>query len=140
MRKLLFIVILTFSAISCKETAKSDSNVKTINIEDLKPGPIANESLSEEQLEKIQFIQKTFSEVYPVSLEETITNFKRDQNPDNEIEIWLNMAETFQPFVLKNQGEENFEARKEAFTLVLMRSMMPEKEAVSNSKMKLEKF
>jgi hypothetical protein len=50
------------------------------------------------------------------------------------------MAETFQPFVLKNQGEENFEARKEAFTLVLMRSMMPEKEAVSNSKMKLEKF
>ena len=137
MRNFIFIVILTALLISCKEKTKPDSSVQNTNIENLIPGPIVNESLNEEQLDKIKFIQETFNEVYPVSLEETITNFKRDQNPDNEITVWLNMANTFKPFVLDNLGQEKLEVRKEAFKLILMRSMMPEKEAIISSDLKL---
>ncbi|MEP1488454.1 MAG: hypothetical protein ABJL44_16490 [Algibacter sp.] len=137
MKKIILIAILTVSIISCKEKKKSASNTETINIENLTPGPIVHESLNNEQLEKIKFIQKTFNEVYPISLEETITNFKRDQNPNNEINIWLNMSKTFQSFALKNSGEEKIEVRKEAFKLILMRSMMPEKEAISSSDLKV---
>ena len=136
MRKFILITTLTFSIISCKEKTKSNSNVETTNIENLTPGPTVHESLNEKQLEKIKFIQETFDEVYPVSLEETIENFKRDQNPDNEINIWLNMAKTFQPFANQNSGEEKLEIRKEAFKLILMRSMMSEKEAISSSELK----
>jgi hypothetical protein len=32
-------------------------------------------------------------------LEETITDFKRDLNPDNEIKIWLTMAEAYQNYL-----------------------------------------
>lgn len=137
MRKFILIAILTVSIFSCKEKNKPDANVQNTNIESLTPGPIVHESLNKEQLDKIKFIHETFNEVYPVSLEETITNFKRDQNPDNEIIVWLNMAKTFQPFVTENSGEEKLEVRKEAFKLILMRSMMPEKEAISSSDLKL---
>jgi hypothetical protein len=137
MRKFILIALLIVSVISCKEKTESDSNAETTNIEDLVLGPIVHESLSEKQLENIKFIQEIFNEVCPISLEETITNFKRDQNPDNEINVWLNMAKTFQSFVLRNLGEEKLEVRKEAFKLILMRSMMLEKEAIISSELKL---
>ena len=136
MRKYILITILIFTIISCKEKKKSN-NIETTNIENLTPGPIVNESLSKEQLEKIGFIQETFNEVFPVSLDETITNFKRDQNPDSEINIWLNMAETFKLFASENSGIEKLEARKEAFKLILTRSMMSEKETINSSELKL---
>lgn len=137
MRKSLLISILTVSIFSCQETAKTDSNIQTIAIENLTPGPIVHNSLSESQLENIGFIQETFNEVYPVSLDETITNFKRDQNPDNEINVWLNMATTFKLFTSKNSEKEKMEVRKEAFKLILMRSMMSEEEAISSSELKI---
>ncbi|WP_064965802.1 hypothetical protein [Tenacibaculum ovolyticum] len=137
MRKLILIAILTTSIISCKENKTSNSNNKITNIENLIPGPIVHESLSNQQLEKIKFIQKTFNEVYPFSLEKTITNFKRDQNPDNEINVWLGMSKAFQMFALKNSREEKLKFRKEAFKLILMRSMMTEEEAINSSELKV---
>ena len=136
MRKYILITILIFAIISCKENKKSNI-IETTNIENLTPGPIVNESLSKEQLEKIGFIQETFNEVFPVSLDETITNFKRDQNPDSEINIWLNMAKTFKLFASENSGIEKLEVRKEAFKLILTRSMMSEKETINSSEPKL---
>ena len=47
------------------------------------------------------------------------------------------MAKTFQPFSTENSGEEKLDIRKEAFKLILMRSMMSEKEAKSNADLKL---
>lgn len=137
MRKFILIATLTVSIFSCKEKNEPDTNIQSTNIESLTPGPIVHGSLNKEQLDKIKFIQETFNGVYPVSLEETITNFKRDQNPDNEINVWLNMAKTFQPFATKNSGEEKLKIRKEAFKLILMRSMLPEKEATSSADLKL---
>jgi hypothetical protein len=136
MRKYILITILIFAIISCKEDKKSNI-IETTNIINLTPGPIVNESLSKEQLEKIGFIQETFNEVFPVSLDETITNFKRDQNPDSEINVWLNMAKTFKLFASENSGIEKLEVRKEAFKLILTRSMMSEKEAINSSESKL---
>ncbi|MBL7560742.1 hypothetical protein JAO71_13115 [Olleya sp. YSTF-M6] len=72
-----------------------------------------------------------------MSLEETISNFKRDQNPDNEISIWLNMAKVFKVFTLENVEHQKLEVKKEAFRLILMRSMMSEKEAINKADLKL---
>ena len=137
MRKLLLMASLSVMIISCDETRTADSNVQTINIEDLSLGPIVHESLTEDQLSKIKLIQETLHEVYSVSLDETITNFKRDQNPDNEINIWLNMVDAYQPFAQNNSGPKKLEARKEAFKLILLRSMMPAGKAITNSELKI---
>ncbi len=136
MRKYILITILIFTIISCKEKKKSN-NIETTTIENLTPGPIVNKSLSKEQLKKIGFIQEAFNEVFPVSLDKTITNFKRDQNPDSEINIWLNMAKTYKSFSLENSGLEKLEARKEAFKLILTRSMISEKEVINSLELKL---
>jgi len=136
MRKYILITLLVFTIISCKEKKKSNI-IETINIENLTPGPIVNETLSKEQLEQIGFIQETFNEVLSVSLDETISNFKRDQHPDSEIDVWLNMAKTFKLFASENSGPEKLETRKEAFKLILVRSMMSEKETINSSELNL---
>ncbi len=130
MKKITLLSLLTISLFSCKKNGENNS---TINIENLQLSPVVHEKLNQEQLDKIKFIHKTFNEVYLVTLEETIKNFKRDQNPDNEINIWLNMAKTYESFALKNSEKEKLDLRKEAFKLILMRSMMSDKEAIKSS-------
>ena len=132
MKKYIFIALLAVSVISCKENKGPHSNN-----ESLVPGPIVHQSLTEAQLDKIKYIQETFYEVYPVTLDKTIENFKRDQHPDNEINVWLNMAKAFLPFAEKNAGQDKFKTRQEAFKLILMRSMMSEKEAIQSAELKV---
>ena len=78
--------------------------------------------------------RSSFADVYKISLEETITNFKRDQNPDNEIEVWLNMLKAYEKFVYKNGTQIELNKKTEVFKLILMRSMMDEKEAEFETK------
>ncbi|TSE10482.1 hypothetical protein [Aquimarina algiphila] len=137
MKNYIFLLIIIITIVSCQETKKENSDYQEIEVEKLTPGPIVNESLTDKQLDHIRTIHDTFLEVYPISLDETITNFKRDQNPDNEIEVWLAMAESYKNFVLKNKGDDQVEKRKEAFKLVLMRSMMSEEETVKKTEIKI---
>ncbi|WP_179009215.1 hypothetical protein [Winogradskyella forsetii] len=129
MKKYIIALLITLSFFSCQK--KNDENP---SIENITQGPIVKESLSNEQLNQITYIQRTFSEVFPISLEETITNFKRDQNPDSEIGIWLHMANAYENFSLKNSEENKLDLRKEAFKLVFLRSMMTEEEIMKNEK------
>ncbi|MEZ0129245.1 hypothetical protein AB9T88_05470, partial [Flavobacterium sp. LBUM151] len=85
---MIILLIIVIAFYSYKQFQKSEA-IKIVNIDTIKQGPIVHNELSNDQLEKIKKIQTTFSDVYKISLEETITNFKRDRNPDNEIEIWL---------------------------------------------------
>ncbi|RKS02858.1 hypothetical protein [Flavobacterium sp. 102] len=131
-------VLLIFLAIiisSCNFN-KAEDNVQTIDPKNIKLNEVIHDSLSKEQIHKIEKIQSTFAEVYPVSLEETITNFKRDQNPDSEIEIWLEMANTYEKY-LNSENKLDLKTKKEVFKLILSRSMMPEEEAIENSKLEI---
>lgn len=80
------------------------------------------------QLEKIMRIQRIFAEVNPSTLEETIDDFKRDQNPDSEIATWLAMANAYEKITLNNKGLD-INKKGEAYKLILMRSMENEADA-----------
>lgn len=99
-------------------------------IEDLKLHDIVHDSLTATQLDEIERIHKTFSEVNSSSLEETIDNFKRDQNPDREIAIWLKMADAYEHFVLSKGVGIDHNKKDEAYQLILLRSMMTAEEVV----------
>ena len=129
-----FILLFGLYAVSCN-TSKDKSQIVTMNAKDITVGPIVHDSLSSDQLEKIKKIQQTFSEVYRTSLEETITNFKRDQNPDKEIQIWLNMAGAYEKYTDKYSSADSAK-KSEAFTLLLLRSMMPDEDAIKEAKLK----
>ncbi|MFN3852616.1 MAG: hypothetical protein ACK4NY_24525 [Spirosomataceae bacterium] len=106
-----------------------------MNPNDIQVNEVVHDSLTTAQIDKIKTIQSTFVEVYPVSLEETITNFKRDQNPDNEIDIWLQMADAYKKYLSTKQGKLDLNTKKEVYMLILSRSMMSDEEAITNTKL-----
>lgn len=122
---LLFFVLF----ISCQN--KEEKSIK-INPENIKLNEVVSE-LTPEQIEKIKTIHTIFAEVDKSSLEQTITDFKRDSHPENEIEIWMQMAEAYKGYLSKNK--KNLNEKKEVFKLILSRSMMSSQETLGNVKL-----
>jgi hypothetical protein len=128
------ITLLIVGFIACDSPQDKPKEI-TMNSKDISVGPVVHDSLSSDQLDKVMRIQKIFAEVYPVSLDETVTNFKRDLNPDKEIQIWLNMAAAYQEFISRNSAIDSSK-KQDVFNLLLLRSMMPDEEAIKESKVK----
>lgn len=129
------VLILVSIFLSYKKAQKNQS-ANTLDPKKILPGPIVNDELSEEQIKKITQIQAVFSDIYPISLQDTITNFKRDRNPDNEIRVWENMMHTYETFIAKNP-EINLEKKSEVFKLILTRSMMDDNKVRSQTEFKI---
>lgn len=110
---------------------------KTVDPATIAKGPTVNDSISAEQMQKIKRIHETFKEVYPISLKETTDNFKRDLDVNNEITIWMNMADAYEKYLSSKTPAPDLKTKKEIFTLLLSRSMMPDKEAITNSKLQI---
>src|SRR5687767_2424991 len=132
--KWLSLIFLLSCLIAC-DSLKKESQIQKLNSKDISLGPIRHDSLTADQLNKVQRIQMTFAEVFPASLEETITNFKRDQHPDKEIEIWLNMAAAYEKFISKDPLADSAK-KKDTFRLLLLRSMMTNEEAIKEAQIK----
>lgn len=124
-----FLLLLLF--LSCN---KKENQAQKINPSDLHLHEIVHESLTPKQIEKITKIHSIFAEVDENSLEQTINDFKRDINPDNEIEIWMQMANAYKGYL--SQNPKNLDEKKEVFRLILSRSMMNSEEAIENSDLK----
>ncbi|MBC7933526.1 MAG: hypothetical protein H7Z38_23445 [Rubrivivax sp.] len=108
---------------------------QTVNAADLRPNEIQHQRLSEEQLNRIKKLHKTFAEVDKSSLETWINNFKRDANPDSEIAIWERVAKSYTDYC--SQRELTAEAKDDVFQVLLLRSMSSDEEAVKTLKLKV---
>jgi hypothetical protein len=124
--------ILLFASCSSNRDAKQNSKTKSDGIQG---GEVVYDSLTPDQIDKIRKIQSTFAEVDPASLEERMANFQRDKNPDNEIAIWLQMADVYEKYLNSKNGKLDLNTKKEVYKLILSRSAMPEKEAIIKSKL-----
>ena len=132
------VIIFSLTIFSCNPSKKSsDNQTQTVSIDSLTMSPEVHDSLSADQTTKIKKIYNTFAEVNPSTFEETISNFKRDQNPDNEINVWLDMATTYENFISTRPSKINLDKKKEVYKLILVRSMMSSDEAKSQAELKL---
>lgn len=134
MKHLFLTIPILLFIYSCGGTSEKTEMVDPNSIQ---LSEVRHDSLTQSQLDRIQFVYQSFEEVYPSTLEETITNFKRDLNPDNEIKIWEHMAVVFTKYASENPTPDKLEHRKEAFKLILMRSMMNNESAISESELTL---
>lgn len=132
MKPYLFTITLTTALISCGIRNQEKSKMKEVAIKDLKLSEVVHDSLTAEQIIEITKIHTAFAEVNSSSLEETITNFKRDQNPDSEIAVWQSMASAYERFTLHK--ELSAAKKNHAFDVVLLRSMMTEVEVTERMK------
>ncbi len=81
-------------------------------------------SLSTDQVHRIQRLEATFRDAEGGSLGRWIDNFSRDANPENELRLWEHMANVYSTFVSSRPMLTALQ-RKEAFGLLVLRSMSP---------------
>lgn len=105
------------------------TSIKNVNIE--KNRKIKHENLSKELLNRIMIINRALLEVFPITLEETIYNFKCEPEPKREVLIWEVILSSYLDFVY-NKELSNKE-KKEVFLILLSLSMgTDEEEILSN--------
>lgn len=137
MNQFLQLLLATLFITSCNSSNEDQQEIQKLDPNEIRTNEIVHEELTDKQLTQIKKIHSTFQEVDKTSLEQTISDFKRDLNPDNEIAIWLTMAEAYQNYLNSVNNTLDLDTKTEVFRLILSRSMMPDDEAIKNSNLTL---
>jgi hypothetical protein len=66
-----------------------NSEPEKIDPEDVRPGPIRNESLPPELLEDIRAVHEVLGPYLGTTLEQFEVSFMRDMDPEDEVAIWM---------------------------------------------------
>ncbi|WP_025740073.1 hypothetical protein [Aquimarina pacifica] len=130
-----FWMVICITLFACQHKKQGPTDYQKIVKENFKE-EMVDTSLTKGQLDKIHRLHKIFSEVYPESLDEFIVTIKKNANPDQRITVWSAMADSYTKFSLKNDTDEYLEKRKEAFRLILMRSILSERETKKSFELK----
>ncbi len=129
---LILLICLPFLFFSCG--AEKSKDIETMDPQEIRQGPIVSDTLSSLQLTRIDYLYNTFKEVDPTSKEKWIDDFKRDRNPDKEIEIWEMMANAYNSYC--NGKAIDLNVKKEVFEIVLVRSTLSEMETLKKIQLK----
>lgn len=100
----------------------------------LEQGPIRHGSLHPELIARIGSIARAFEEVNGQPTAEWVQDFQRDHIPEQEVAIWEELAAAFTVFI--KDRSLTIEAKKEAFHLLLMRSMNDEQTVLNKAPLK----
>jgi hypothetical protein len=79
-------------------------------------GPIRNESFSVEFFRRLRLMREALLEVFPVSWEVTVDNFRKDLRPEQELSVWEQIAGIY--LALLNEYRIPSDQRPEAYELV----------------------
>jgi len=96
--------------------------IKTAKLSDLKAGPIKHKTLPESFIERVKNFKQAIAEVETSSLESTLENFQRDNNPETELFLWEHIAKMYQWTIVANAGL-SLSQKKEVFSVLLQLSM-----------------
>lgn len=134
---LIFLVAVYYFLKSRKKSPGSGltMEVKKFRLGDLEKNEIVHDALSDEQVKRITGFKEILGDVDPISLEETIENFRRDVHPDREIGIMEGIATVFQT-VDQQKANRSPEERTELYNLILFRSMMSKEEVLESLQLK----
>jgi hypothetical protein len=142
-----FLILTSLIAVGCYQREQSSAsnalstaptsqpNVQWVDPSTIQPGQIRRDSLTAEQMERVRKLQAVFVEVDGQSVEQWVDNFKRDLNPDRELEIWESMAKAYTAYCSKRTLSP--EVKKEVFEVILLRSMAPEKDVLERLELKV---
>jgi len=86
-------------------------------------------------MERVRRLQAVFIEVDGQSVEQWVDNFKRDLNPDRELDIWEAIAKAYTAYCSKRTLSP--EAKREVYKVVLLRSMAPESDVLERLELKV---
>lgn len=123
--------LVVLSTVGCSVSRKP----QTASSSPLQPNANQTGQLQEDQLLRIKTLQQTFAEVDETPLDEWIDNFKRNPDPNRELMVWERIAEAYTRYC--SMHPLTLEAKKEVFSILVIRSTVSEDEALKQIKPKL---
>lgn len=118
------VLLLVFGSRGSSRTSQVDPST-------IQPSPTRHDAISEPLLARIRELQRVFSEVYPLSMDEWSEGFRRDRDPEREVAIWEAMASAYSSFTTNRTLE--FEAKREALGFLLQRSAGDEQSVLASA-------
>lgn len=113
-----------------QEASRPAAKPEWIPVDKIVPGPICNPILSETQIQRAERLRDIFQEVFPSTVEEWLDSFKRDQRANSELSLWEHMGAVYNRYCA--YGAPTLQEKKDAFSVILARSMMPNDEILSH--------
>jgi hypothetical protein len=127
------VVTCLMSSVGCK--SNEPSHTAKVEPSQLQPGPIRHEELSPDLVARITKLHDTFQEVDPTPVSKWIDDFKRDQHPEREIEIYEGMARAYAAFC---RGRAlSVDAKREVYGVVIQRSAAQDDDVLNNIQLKV---
>ena len=80
------------------DDSQDQGEVRSINLSELRPGPLLRESLTEDQTQRARAVYEALQPFVSPTFEQFELNFLRDADPESEIQIWENIAVAFQRY------------------------------------------
>ncbi len=91
---------------------------RKMKLSDINQGPIRQQILPEGFIARVLKYKEILKEVECCSLEETVSNFQRDLNPERELVIWEKIADFYKTFI-KDKPELSISDKKKIFGEIL---------------------
>jgi hypothetical protein len=115
---------------------KSEEPAKNVRVDPstLQPGPVQHEAVSQDVIARIMRLHETFKEVDASPLSTWLDNFKRDQNPEREVEIYEAIARAYTGFAAGRQL--SLEAKREVYGVLIQRSAATDDDVLVNIEVK----
>lgn len=114
--------------VAIQDSYFESDRIYAVRPEDLRKSAIGTSCLTPEQHERSRVLSMIFHEVFPWSGEQWVESFSRDEGPERELRIWESMAKAF--MLIDQVDLVTEEMKKEAFVLLLARSMSPTSEVL----------
>ena len=113
-----------FLSVSCESPENGAIEQQEVKISELEMNNTVHDELQAKLVRRIENFHSKLSEVNTTDLETTLTNFKRDQNPESEVEIWETIAAAYMQSLQDFDGASQT-VKNDIYNLLLFRSMMP---------------
>lgn len=91
----------------------NNSDPERIAPNDIQAGPIRNDSLPPELLERIRAVHDVIGKYISNSLEQFEISFVRDADPEDEVVIWSNISAAWLGYYKKHLGDELLSDKEE---------------------------
>ena len=126
------LTLLGCSAPDSEEVTQDSDDGSTVWIDpaSIQVGPILHSELTDDQVNRIRFLQSVFFEVDEQPENQRIDDFRRESDLDRELAIWERMAEVYSGYCSdKNLTKPE---KLDVYHVVLLRSMAPPDEVLAN--------
>ena len=111
-----------------------DGGTRWIDPNKVLAGPVRHEVLTDTQTARITALQRTFRDVDDSPIEKWIDDFKHDANVDRELSVYEAIAKAYVSYTGANPV--SLEARREVYSLLLIRSGTTSEEALARTKLR----